>query len=138
MFCREQVAQLRDITDAVRNKGAELSVVGNGKPAQAAAFAEERNLPFALYTDPGLRSYGAADLRRNVISTFRPKTLGNAFRAMGSGHRQGSVQGDPWQQGGAFVIAPGNEVLFSQRSREAGDHADPNQLVAALAAADRS
>ena len=132
MFCREQVAQLRDITDEIRERGADLAAVGNGRPAQAKAFRDERDLPFELYTDPGLRAYEAAGLRRTVASTFNPSFVANAVRALGSGHRQGLVQGDPWQQGGAFVLAPGDRVLFEQVSSAAGDHADPRDLLAAV------
>ena len=132
MFCREQVAQLRGIVEQIRNRGAELVVVGNGSVEQAKAFAAERELDFPLLTDPGRRAYKKAGLLRNIVSTFNPKFLGAASRALKGGHRQGMVQGDPWQQGGAFVFAPGDEVLFAQVSKAAGDHADPDDLLAAL------
>ena len=132
MFCREQIAQLRDVTQEIRDRGARLLAIGNGKPAQARAFAEERDLDFPLFTDPGLRAYRAAGLRRDVSSTFNLGLVTNGVRAMRSGFRQGTVQGDPWQQGGAFVFAPGDRVLFEQRSDSAGDHVDPRQLIDAL------
>ena len=135
MFCREQVAQLRGVVEQIRERGAQLVVVGNGSVAQAASFAKERELDFSLLTDPGRRSYKAAGLMRNIVSTFNPFFLKAAGRAMKNGHRQGTVQGDPWQQGGAFVFAPGNEVLFAQISKAAGDHAEPSDLVSALPAA---
>lgn len=134
MFCREQVAQLRDIDQQVRERGAKLLAVGNGSPRQAAAFQEERELPFPVLTDPDLVAYRAAGLRRDLASTLRLGVIKNAARALTSGNRQGSVQGDPWQQGGAFVFAPGDRVLFSQVSREAGDHAEPETLLAHLPA----
>lgn len=132
MFCREHVAQLRDHVEEIRSKGAELVVVGNGSAEQAARFAEERKLDFPLLTDPGRRVYKAAGLRRGLGATFNPSALKSAARAMGAGHRQGTVQGDAWQQGGAFVIAPGGEILFAHRDRSGGDHPDPRDLVAAL------
>ena len=135
MFCREQVAQLRDIVPQLRDRGAELVVVGNGSVEQAATFARERELDFPLLTDPGRRAHKTAGLLRNIVSTFNPFFVKAAGRAMMAGHRQGRVQGDPWQQGGAFVFAPGDEVLFAQVSKAAGDHADPADLLAALPAA---
>jgi hypothetical protein len=132
MFCREQIAQLRDITTEVHQRGARLLAIGSGKPAQAKAFAEERELDFDLYTDPGLRAYRAAGLRRDVASTFNLGLVKHGVRALKTGFRQGMTQGDPWQQGGAFVFAPGDEVLFEQRSDTAGDHVDPRQLLDAL------
>lgn len=134
MFCREQVAQLRDINPQIEAAGAELTVIGNGNKEQAASFAEERDLNFRLLTDPGLRSYKAADLKRSVMSTFRPSLVANGARAMKAGFRQGTVQGDAFQQGGAFVVAKGGELLFEQRSDVAGDHVEMDALLAALKA----
>jgi len=132
MFCREQVAQLRDVVDEIRERGAELAVVGNGSPSQAARFQEEKELRFPLFTDPDLVAYEAAGLKRGLASTFNLGVVKNAFRAMKEGQKQGAVQGDPWQQGGAFVITPQEEVLFSYVSQEGGDHPDPRDLVASL------
>lgn len=132
MFCREQIAQLREVTQEIRDRGARILAIGNGKPQQAKSFAEERDLDFPLYTDPGLRAYRAAGLRRTVSSTFNLGLVKHGVRAMKSGFRQGTVQGDPWQQGGAFVFAPGDRVLFEQRSDTAGDHVDPRELIDAL------
>lgn len=132
MFCREQVAQLRHINDEVEAKGAEITVIGNGKPSQAAEFARERGLPFRLLTDPGLRSYKAAKLKRSMASTLRPDLVGHSLRALKAGYRQGRMQGDAFQQGGAFVVDSDGKVLFSQRSGTAGDHVDPQELLQAL------
>ena len=134
MFCREQVAQLRDVVADIRQKGAELIVIGNGTAKQAASFAAEREIDFPLLTDPGRRTYKAAGLRRSVKDALSFKALGSAKRAMGDGHRQGATQGDPWQLGGAVVVAPGDEVLFRYISSHSGDHPDPRDLVASLAA----
>jgi hypothetical protein len=123
---------LRDIAPEIERRGAALAVVGNGSPEQARRFAEERALSFPLLVDPEMRAYAAAGLRRSVWSTFGPRVLLHGFRAMRAGFRQGRTQGDPWQQGGAFVIEPGNRVRFSQVSREAGDHAEPSRLLEAL------
>lgn len=123
---------MRDITPQVQELGAGLAVVGSGSPAQAKAFATERELTFPLYTDPGLRAYAAAGLRRDIASTLNPKLLTNAVRALRGGNIQGRTQGDPWQQGGAFVIDTDGAVHLRQVSTGAGDHVDPRDLVAAV------
>lgn len=110
-------------------------VVGNGSVEQAAAFHHDKRLPFALYTDPSRRSYAAAGLKHGVATALSPKVALHTVRAMRAGHFQGQAQGDIWQQGGAFVIRPDNTVLFAQASNEAGDHADPAVILAALEAA---
>lgn len=132
MFCREQVAQLRDVTPQFLAKPLRLAVVGNGSVAQAAAFAAELEISFELYTDPRLGSYKAAGLVRSIGSVLSLGGVKNAFRALSRGHHQSMVRGDAWQQGGAFVIAPGNRLLYAQRSRTGGDHVDPQELLSAL------
>lgn len=133
MFCREHVAQLRDIDQEVRERGAAITVVGNGNPRQAAAFRDEFALPFTLLTDPKLRAFRAAGLRRNLGATFSLGTAKAGLRALRDGHRQGMVQGDPWQQGGTFVITAGGRVAYEHRSDSGGDYAPNGAVLAALA-----
>ncbi|MEW6439432.1 MAG: peroxiredoxin-like family protein [bacterium] len=132
MLCQEQVAQLRGVTDEVRRRGAEILVVGSGRPDQAARFREEQNIGFPLLVDPQLEAYRAAGLRRGVRRIANLRTLAHSFRAMRKGFRQKRTQGDPWQLGGTFVIAPGARVLFRHVSREAGDHPDTREILDAL------
>jgi NAD(P)-dependent dehydrogenase (short-subunit alcohol dehydrogenase family) len=132
MFCREQVAQLRDASDEIRARGAELVIVGNGAPAFARAFREDYALEGPLLVDPELRAYRAAGLRRGRVEILSPRLPLNALRALRSGARQGAVQGDPWQLGGVFVIRPGGALAFRHVSREAGDHPPVGDVLAAL------
>lgn len=131
MLCREQVAQLRDALDEIRELGAELVVVGNGRPEQARQFKEERQLDFPVLVDPELIAYRAAELRRGA-STFGLGSLRGGLRALRKGHLQGRTQGDPWQQGGVFVVTPAGRVAFSYVSEEAGDHPETSAVLEAL------
>ena len=132
MFCRQQVAQLRGPHEEIRARGAELVAIGNGSPAEAAAFQREFDVPFPLYTDPDRKAYAAADLTSSALASLRPSLALNGIRALGQGHRQGRVQGSALQQGGALVIDRGGKVLYRFASRTGGDHPDPKDLVAAL------
>ena len=132
MFCREQAAQLRERHEEIEEAGATLAFVGNGSQFFARAFREDLNLDAPVLIDPELRAFKAAGLKRGVIELLSPKLPINAVRAFASGARQSSIQGDAFQLGGAFVIAPGGESLFEQRSRVAGDHADVGDILAAL------
>ena len=107
MFCQQQVAQLRDVVDTIRGRGAELVVVGNGGVEQARAFRDEQKLPFPLYTDPSLESYRLAGLRHGLGSSMSPRVALHAVAALRQGFRQRRTQGDPVQQGGVFVICEG-------------------------------
>ena len=112
--------------------GAELVVVGNGRPEHARDFQQQHGLDVPLYVDPDLQAYAAAGLRRDLRSTLNISTVANAVRALRGGHRQSSTQGDPWQQGGAFVITSDGDVLYRYVSQAAGDHPDPREIIAAL------
>jgi hypothetical protein len=123
---------LRDVAEEIRGRGADVAVVGSGTPDQAEAFRQEFQVPFPVYVDPSLRAYRAGRFRRGVARTLGPAALAAGFRAFRSGFRQGRTQGDPWQLGGVVVLGPGNKVHFEHRSAAAGDHADPDEILAAL------
>jgi NAD(P)-dependent dehydrogenase (short-subunit alcohol dehydrogenase family) len=126
---------LRDRWNEIEARGAALAIVGNGSAAFAAAFREDLELPseVTLLVDPELRAYRAAGLRRGRVEALSPRVALNGLRAFRRGFRQTGVEGDPWQLGGAFVLRPDGACTFRQASREAGDHADIDALLAALA-----
>jgi peroxiredoxin len=123
---------LRGVLPQIRARGAELVVVGNGQPFHAVHFREDHNIDFPLLVDPELKAYQAAGLRRGVKTAIKAGVLKNAWRAMRGGYRQGRTQGDPWQQGGVFIITPDGQVKYSYVSQEAGDHPAPEDVLAAL------
>jgi hypothetical protein len=107
-------------------------VIGNGTADHAAAFREEHDLPFELWVDPDMRAYRAAGLRRGLTAALNLKTLTHARRARRKGLTQTSIQGDPWQLGGVMLITANGQTVFRQVSQEAGDHADPQQILRAV------
>jgi hypothetical protein len=123
---------LRDALSDIRRRGAELVIIGNGRPEHAVDFRDSEHVKCPLLVDPELRAYAAAGLRRGLLSSISPRVLVRGFRAMAEGQRQGATQGDPWQQGGVFIIRPGNVVDFAYVSQEAGDHPSPDTIIAAL------
>jgi hypothetical protein len=129
------VVQLHRKIDLIRNAGADLVVIGNGSPSFIAGFRDETGWDGPLYTDPSLAVFKAAELKRGVAKTLNPLALGKTIRAFAQGHRQGKTQGDPWQQGGVLVIAPGNEVRWHHASERPGDNATAEDIAAALRSA---
>ncbi|MEM7410294.1 MAG: SDR family NAD(P)-dependent oxidoreductase [Myxococcota bacterium] len=124
--------QLRDALDDIHARGAELVIVGNGATHFARAFRKEFELEGPLLVDPELRAYRAAGLRRGRVELLSPRLPFHALRALRSGSRQTAVEGDAWQLGGVFVLSKGGDLLFEHRSREAGDHAAIEDVLAAL------
>jgi len=129
------VTELRSHAAEFERKGARLVVIGNGWPAMARKFAERNQLPasMTLLTDPSRQAYEAAGLKRGLWRTMGPQSWMPYVRTLQHGFRQRRTAGDPWQQGGALVIAPDGEVLFRHVSENPGDQASPGQLLAAIA-----
>lgn len=86
-----------------------------------------------LYADPSLASFQMAGLAHGWSKTFHPRTIVRGLRAFAAGFRQGARRGNPVQQGGLFVLGPGDRVRYEWRDRFAGDHAPMSAVLAALA-----
>jgi hypothetical protein len=85
-----------------------------------------------MYVSRDLAAYKAFELIRGFWRSVGPASLYRGIYAMKKGFRQGSTAGDPWQQGGVFLIGPGDNLFFGHRDRFAGDLADLNQVLAAF------
>ncbi len=123
---------MRGRSPEIEALGGRLVFVGSGTPQQAAHFQRSFAPACTVLTDPGLDAYRALGLRRGVWATLGPSTWGGAVRALARGHLQSRVQGDPWQQGGLFVMLPGGRIVFEQRNRDAADRPDIEGALAAL------
>jgi hypothetical protein len=132
MFCREHVVQLHQQIDRIHGAGAELVVVGNGKPHFVKGFRELTRYDGPLFTDPTLAAYRAAELNRSAWRLVTPKAALNAVRAMARGFFQGRVQGDALQQGGVMIIVPPDRVAWQHTSEVSGDNAPPDEVIAEL------
>ncbi|HEY6036262.1 MAG TPA: peroxiredoxin-like family protein [Kofleriaceae bacterium] len=132
LHCREHLAQLLSEVATVRAAGADIYVIGNGSPSFIEGFREQTGWTGPIYTDPSLAVYRAAELKRSVTSTLDPRSLGDAWKALRHGTRQGRTQGDQWQQGGTLVVAPSGDVRWHHASGRPGDNATGAQIVAAL------
>ena len=127
--------QLHREIELIRNAGGEVFVIGNGSPSFIEGFRETTKYDGPIYTDPSLAVFQAAQLKRGVMKTLDPRALGKTVGAFMRGHRQGTTKGDPWQQGGVLVIAPGGDVKWHHASDRPGDNASAREIAAALKAA---
>jgi hypothetical protein len=132
MFSRQQVAELMGIKDQLASAGVTAVAVGSGTPEQARMFVEKFNFEGEMYVDPDLHTYRAFDLVRGLLRTLGPASLMRGMAAIKKGFRQGRTAGDPWQQGGLFVMGPGRQLIFQHRNRFAGDHANMNAVLKAV------
>jgi hypothetical protein len=117
----------------MHRRGAGLIVVGPGRPEHLKSFREVTRFAGPLYADPSLASFRAAGLAYGWGKTFHPRSLLKGVRAFAVGFRQGVRRGNPVQQGGVFVLGPGDRVGYEWRDRFAGDNAPLSAVLAALA-----
>jgi peroxiredoxin len=123
---------LRGLEGTLEKSGGELVAIGSGTPQQAADFRREHSFPGRVLTDPELATYRAAGLRREARRVVTPGSIRRAIGAYRQGHRQGRVQGDPWQQGGTLVLTADGRPLLHHVSSGTSDHAAVEAIAAAL------
>jgi hypothetical protein len=135
ILCREQAAGFRARRPEIEALGARLVLVGNGESRVAREF-EARHCPGCrVLSDPSLASYRAIGARRAWRSTLGPPAIRAGIRAFRRGFRQGAVRGIADQQGGVYVLLPGDRVAYAYLSGSAGDHPPTDDVLLALRAA---
>lgn len=125
---------MRERIEEIHKAGAELVIVGNGSAEFAASFQKRFNLTTPLYVDPSLAVYNAAGLKRTKAGTLGPKNWLPALKALFTGNTQGRVQGDPYQQGGVFIVFPGDKLAYSYISKRPSDRPPVKKIVEKLKA----
>jgi hypothetical protein len=119
--------------------GGEVVLVGLGTPAHAAAFKQETGIPFRLLVSPDKAAYRAMELKRGSnADVLGLRALSKVPRALrGGGSWRWPKQDWHWL-GGAFVIAPRGDVVWSHQTTHSGDNPPNEPLLAALQAAGRT
>lgn len=126
------MAGLRSALPEIQARGAKLLVVGSAPHEAIGGFRAATGYEGPLLVDPSLRAFRAAGLAYGAGRTFDPRMLRLAITAWLSGLRPGTPTGQLFQQGGTFVLGPGEAVRFEWRDRFPGDHPDLREVVAAL------
>ena len=121
-----------EIKDRLDEAGVGLVVIGSGSPDQAKVFVAAFNYKGEIYVDPALKTYRAFKLKRGVGRTLGPSAVVRGIFTMKKGFRQGKTAGDPWQQGGMFVLGPGDRMVYAHRNQAAGDQANLDEVLQAL------
>jgi hypothetical protein len=134
-FCREQVAQMRQIRGEIEAFGTSMVFIGNGTPPMAEAFIEETGLDVPLYTDPGREVYRALGAKRaSALALLDPRLWLNGLRTLLHGYFPGRPRGDTAQLGGVFLIRPDGSMPYAYRSERAGDHPSNRAILDAVRA----
>jgi len=122
--------QLHRDRDKFEQAGANLVVIGQGSPRQAARFRDTQHLELPLLVDPNRRSYRAAGAKVATLSELvGPRVLvKGALRGARAGVHQGKTIGHPAQLGGVLVVSTDGSVTWSHMSDDASDN-PPNEEV---------
>jgi AhpC/TSA antioxidant enzyme len=124
---------LREHEQEFTGKGLRLAAIGLGDAAYARSFREETGITFPLLIDEKRDAYHAATLRKaSLLHLLRSDNARYRKRARAAGHRQHKLGKDPFQLGGSFVFAPGNNDLFAHVSETFGDNAKPSDMLKAV------
>lgn len=129
MFARQQAADLMSIKTELDAAAVGLVAIGSGSPRSARKFVDDFHFTGHMYVNRDLKVYKAFDLERGITKTLGLSSLIKGLGTMKKGFRQGQSAGDLWQQGGLFVLGPGDQLLFAHRDKFAGDHADLQQML---------
>lgn len=125
---------MQDAREQFEAAGADLVLIGQAKPSDAANFRRQFGIELPLLADEHRDSYQAIGAKMaGVGGLVGPKVAIRGVKAMVGGARQGKTIGHPAQLGAALVIAPGGEVGFKQLAADASDNATPKELLAAIA-----
>ncbi len=114
--------------------GADLLLIGQATPRQAAQFRRRQGIQLPVLADEDRVSYKAAGAKIAGISDlFGPKVVAKGAL---TGVRNKSIQtrtiGNAAQLGGALVVLPNGDVTWSHMSDDAGDNASPEEIIAAV------
>ena len=121
-----------DIKGKLEEASISLVVIGSGSIEGAKHFIEKLHFNGEMYVNQDLSVYRAFRLERGFIKTLGLSALLKGVEVMRKGFRQGRTDGDRWQQGGVFVMGPGDQMIFQHRNRFAGDHVDLDAVIKAV------
>jgi hypothetical protein len=125
---------LQGAREQFRAVGADLVLIGQAKPSNAADFRRQFGIELPVLADERRESYRAVGARMAGASgLFGPKVVLRGIKTLLGGRvMQGRTIGHPAQLGAALVIGPTGEVWFQQLATDASDNAAPEVLLVAI------
>ena len=104
--------------------------IGTGTNEMAKEFVEQFSIPYPIYSDPNKQTYALMGWKRTFGLGWQ--SIRKGWKEFSNGHRQGTVLGDPWQQGGEALIMQNGSVWWSNAADEAGTHTTVQELSTVL------
>lgn len=132
-LCREHASILRDRYQEVAERGADVVAIGTGSVRYAEAFKRDEQVPFLVLVDDDAEAADAASVRSvTPFGLFSPRSWPGAWKARQAGHKVHKAGKRVTQLGATFVLGEGSQVRFEHVDAHTADHADLEQVFAAL------
>lgn len=124
---------MRERHDEIESLGARIVAVGTGDRRYAEAFVRDEQIPFVVLVDDDAAAAQAASLRTlNWFQLLHPRTW-KATRATSKRGYHVHKSGKRVKQIGAtFVVGAGNRVRYEHLDSDSTDHAEIDEVLAAL------
>ncbi|MDP9337150.1 MAG: AhpC/TSA family protein [Actinomycetota bacterium] len=124
---------MRERYDEITSLGADIVAVGTGDRRYAEAFVREERIPFSVLVDDDALAARAASLRTlNWFQLLHPRTWKATRETSKRGYHAHKSGKRVKQIGATFVIGPGARVRYVHMDADSTDHADVDEVVAAL------
>ena len=124
---------MRDRYEEVSGLGAEIVAIGTGDRRYAEAFVAEEKIPFLVLVDDDAIAASAASIREiGWLKLLHPKTWKATRETSKRGYHIHKAGKRVRQIGATFVIGKGNQIRYQHIDDDSTDHADINEIVAAL------
>lgn len=137
----ERASRLKSELADYRSAGADMVIVGQGQPIQAAMYAEEHDLDVTIVTDPDrsvYRAYGLLDASQPQVLFDAPEWLWSysdqTARRFVQGRKESGrrLVNNPWILPGEFVVSPGGLIRHAHRYQHCEDFPDPRVLITTI------
>ncbi len=114
--------------------GANLVLIGQATPRDAAQFRRRMKIDLPVLADEHRVSYKAIGAKKGSVGELvGPRMLARGVAASAKNRVvQGRTIGSATQLGGAMVVAPGGRIAWSHLASDASDNASPEEILAAV------
>ena len=128
--------QLYRAREQITGGRASLTLIGQGKPRNAAHFRRRQEIDLPVLADEDCASYRAAGTRRgNLVDLVGPKPVVKGIvTAVTRGQMQGRPVGDIARLGGAMIVRVGGDIAWARMAEDAADNVSAEELARAVAA----
>jgi peroxiredoxin len=136
-FCRAYAVQLNRARSRFAEAGAQLVLIGQGTPQDAARFRRRMRIDLQVLADVDRVTYLWAGTKLATLDELiSPVVVARGLLAMAKNQViLGHNTADEAQLGGSIVVLPDGTIAFSHISRDAADMAPPDEILSVVSAA---